>query len=391
MNFRQACWKRSIEAIMIAPFVFFGKCAGFFMPCPSTSRFFLFFPSADLGGAPKVNADLLQILKAENPLVIFSKKAKNNGFRDLFHLPGVHVLDLSKGIDSKWIYFVNIIYRGILSSWINRTPNAVIVGGECMYFYKIVQHVKKGTRVIEVSHLNTWLNFNQAYIPFIDYRMVSTPKLKRYMLEQYQRNQVPEHYATRIRFVDNWVPVPEWKEKTHSGFTVLFVGRGAPQKRVHLISAIAEHFLNDPEVSFTFVGDVQHIISPAVEQKARLFESVQDANQLNALYDSADVLILTSAYEGLPIVVMDMMARGKVVLSTAVDGIPDYIEHQKNGILIHELQQEEKIIAEGVHWIQYLKQNPLVCEHLGQQARALAIERFSKEVFDKGYRCVLGV
>src|SRR4029077_18847221 len=103
---------------------------------------------------------------------------------------------------------------------------------------------------------------------------------------------------------------------------VLFVGRGAPQKRVHLISKIAERlFKQSDNIHFTFVGDVTDLLSEEVVAKSTIYEFVEDKAFLYSLYDRSDILLLTSAYEGLPIVVMDMMVRGKVVLSTAVDGI----------------------------------------------------------------------
>ncbi len=392
MNYRQAQWKRRLEAIPNAPFIWLGKWLGYVIKKPADTRYFLFFPSADIGGSPKVNADILQLIDKRNPLVIFSKKAKNNGFYSLFYREGITVLDLSKQIDNKGYHVLNIIWRGILSTWINQTPEAIILGGECIYFYKIVQHIKPSVRVIEVSHLNTWLNFNQAYIPFIDYRIVSTPKLKRYFEQQYASNGVPNQYLSRLQFIDNWVDIPALKSNQHEGLKVLFVGRGAPQKRVPIISAIAEELMmENRDFSFTFVGDVMPLLSPFVQKHATIYEFVQDKDLLASLYDDADVLILTSAYEGLPIVVMDMMARGKVVISTAVDGIPDYIHHMENGLLIHELIDEEKIKLEAIQLLTMLAENPSIYRTLGDRARELACHRFSRKSFETSYSVLLDI
>ena len=64
--------------------------------------------------------------------------------------------------------------------------------------------------------------------------------------------------------------------------------------------------------------------------------------------------LLTSAYEGLPIAVMEMMAHGKVVVSTAVDGIPDYITNGENGFLLENNTDENKIIEEGISVLKIL-------------------------------------
>jgi glycosyltransferase involved in cell wall biosynthesis len=109
---------------------------------------------------------------------------------------------------------------------------------------------------------------------------------------------------------------------------------------------------------------------------------------MNRIYESADVLLLTSSFEGLPIVVMQMMAYGKVVVSTAVNGIPDYIHHGENGLLI-KAADESGIIKEGTAHIETLLQNPELRLVLGKRSREMAIAKFSKKTFCAGYRKLL--
>jgi glycosyltransferase involved in cell wall biosynthesis len=54
---------------------------------------------------------------------------------------------------------------------------------------------------------------------------------------------------------------------------------------------------------------------------------------LDVVYDSADVVALTSRSEGIPLVLMEAMARGKVVLAPAITGIPELVIHRKTGFL----------------------------------------------------------
>lgn len=392
MNYRQACIKRDIEALILSPFVLLGKIIGYIKPLKSKHTIFLFFPSADIGGSPKVNADILHLLKNHNPLVIFSKKANNNGFKELFYSSNCKILDLHQWIDNKYYHFMNVIFRGIISTWINQVENPIVFGGECMYFYKIIPHVKKSTKVVELCHLNTWINYTQGFVKYIDLRIASTPKLKRYFEKQYQENGVPTKYLQRLEYIDNWVEIPTFKPKVSTGINVLFVGRGAPQKRVHIISAVAEQLLqSEKNISFTFVGDVLQIISPYVKEHATVFEFITEKEKLAAIYDHADILILTSAFEGLPIVVMDMMARGKVVISTAVDGIPDYITHMQSGILIQELDDEEKIKYSAIDYILQLKNNHSLLDSIGLQARNRAMELFQRELFETTYRNIFEI
>jgi glycosyltransferase involved in cell wall biosynthesis len=55
--------------------------------------------------------------------------------------------------------------------------------------------------------------------------------------------------------------------------------------------------------------------------------------QLAACYATADLVVLTSRSEGIPLVLMEAMARGKPVLAPAITGIPELVEDGRNGFL----------------------------------------------------------
>ena len=55
--------------------------------------------------------------------------------------------------------------------------------------------------------------------------------------------------------------------------------------------------------------------------------------RLGPLYDKADVVVLTSRSEGIPIVLMEAMARGRIVLAPAITGIPELVIPGKTGFL----------------------------------------------------------
>lgn len=55
--------------------------------------------------------------------------------------------------------------------------------------------------------------------------------------------------------------------------------------------------------------------------------------QTDSLYRRADLVVLTSRSEGIPLVLMEAMARGKVVLAPAITGIPELVISGKTGFL----------------------------------------------------------
>ncbi|GAA3798829.1 hypothetical protein GCM10022226_17780 [Sphaerisporangium flaviroseum] len=64
--------------------------------------------------------------------------------------------------------------------------------------------------------------------------------------------------------------------------------------------------------------------------RVRMLGYVPDAGRLIA---ASDLLVLSSLHEGLPVVAMEALAAGVPVVSTAVGGVPDLIDHDRNGLL----------------------------------------------------------
>ncbi|MCC6288002.1 MAG: glycosyltransferase family 4 protein [Chitinophagaceae bacterium] len=389
MTYKKARLKFFVEEIIMFPFVFLGKIAGIIFPLKTTHDLFFFFPNADIGGAPRVNIDITNCVRDKKPLIIFSKKPKNNQFKDEFNIEGVRIIDLHKYIDNKFFHFVNFFFRGVIASWVNRREKPVLLGGECMFFYKVIPHVKKQAKCVELSHLPTWLNYNLGHIKHIDLRIFSTLKLKQEVIEQYKKNNIDKQYFNRLLFIDNAIDIPEPSTVNNQKLEIVFIGRGSPQKRVYLITAIAKKMFEAGDaVHFSFVGDVENVINIQDYPFCTFYGNIKDQEKMESIYAQSDVLILTSAFEGLPVVVMKMMAHGKVVLSTAVNGIPDYIEHMKNGLLVYETD-EEKIVEKNIQLLRELIRQPELKNELGKNNREVAIEMFSRKVFCRFYRNIL--
>lgn len=86
--------------------------------------------------------------------------------------------------------------------------------------------------------------------------------------------------------------------------------------------------------------------------------------------------------------IMEMMARGKVIISTAVDGIPDYITHKENGLLINETD-EPKIVETGINLLELLIADPALKKTIGKSSYSYAVKHFSGETFCGTYKDIL--
>lgn len=392
MTYKTAIIKRGIERTIAYPFVALGKFFSFFFPLRTHHQIFIFSPSADIGGSIQVNADLCKCFADKLPLVIFSKKPRNKKFLYLFQAKQVRTIDLHLYVDNKLYHFVNFFYRGLISAWINKIENPIVVGGESLFFYKVVPYIKKEAKRIDICHLNTWFNYSQAFVEYLDARIFSTEKLKRDAEALYKRNKLSEKYYSLLYFVDNKVDIPDLADSQNNKnvLSVIYVGRGAPQKRVHIIASIAKK-VDDMKLNihFSFVGDVEKVINPADYPFCTFYGNIKDREKMEEIYRSSDVLLLTSAYEGLPLVVMEMMAYGKVIVSTAVGGISDYITNGENGFLLQNSIDDNDIINEGIAILNKLEADRNLLEKAGEKNRIYARTHFSEEAFCKNYRNVL--
>jgi glycosyltransferase involved in cell wall biosynthesis len=123
-------------------------------------------------------------------------------------------------------------------------------------------------------------------------------------------------------------------------FSLLAVGRlHAVKDHAFLLRACArlrDHGL-DFECAIAGEGPERRHLESLI-RKERLGERVTllghvSSHQMGSLYRRADVVVLTSRSEGLPLVLMEAMARGKIVLAPIITGIPEIVIVGKTGFL----------------------------------------------------------
>lgn len=122
-----------------------------------------------------------------------------------------------------------------------------------------------------------------------------------------------------------------------SGFTALSVGQLIERKGHDLaIRALADL----PDITLVICGDGP--LRQSLETLARecgVADRVRFAGQilhddLPCYYTAADVLLLMSASEGWPNVLLESMACGTAVVATAVDGVPEVVQGAAAGLLV---------------------------------------------------------
>ncbi|WP_066938954.1 glycosyltransferase [Microtetraspora fusca] len=123
-----------------------------------------------------------------------------------------------------------------------------------------------------------------------------------------------------------------------NAFLCACVANFRPQKNHSmLLQAAGEVVRTRPDAVFLLAGDgpllddiTREVGERGLGGHVRVLGPVPDARRLVA---AADLLVLSSHYEGLPVVVMEALAAGVPVVSTEVGGLPDLIISGRNGLL----------------------------------------------------------
>ena len=168
-------------------------------------------------------------------------------------------------------------------------------------------------------------------------------------------------------------------------FVVGTIGRlDAEKAHHHLIAAVKT--LKDKGV------DIQCIIVGEGDLRKSLEEQIQSLglqdrvhlpgyrdDVLNIL-EHLDVFVLTSVNEGLPMVLLEAMAKGRPVIATPVGAIKDAIKHKENGLLFDV--GDVAALVEAVRW---LRHDLAFAEGLGRAARQTVEREFSSRVMARRY------
>ncbi len=151
----------------------------------------------------------------------------------------------------------------------------------------------------------------------------------------------------RTLIIPNGVDTTHFKRKTSPRKKVLVsVGRLTEQKQIdRLIKSM--DFLKDYHLYVGGLGPLEPEIKKlCAERKNCTFLGYQSPDQLPALFNKARFAVFPSAFEGLPLTMLEEMSCGVVPISTPVGDIADLIKDGKNGFILRST--EPKKIAETI-------------------------------------------
>jgi colanic acid/amylovoran biosynthesis glycosyltransferase len=157
---------------------------------------------------------------------------------------------------------------------------------------------------------------------------------------------------------------------------LICVGRLSAEKgHLGLLEAFAKVIAAGIDAELVLVGDgpekekiSQTVTSLALNNKIRLAGLLTEDATLNEIAD-ADVLVIASFMEGLPVVLMEAMGIGLPVVATRVAGIPELVVEGKNGLLFSPANWDEL----AGHLVKLCSDAPLR-NRLGRAGREIVFE-----------------
>jgi glycosyltransferase involved in cell wall biosynthesis len=211
------------------------------------------------------------------------------------------------------------------------------------------------------------------------------------------RDELVDHYGIEgVTVVGNGVDPDRFSPAAGNGGNyVLFMGRLDHPKGIPDLIDAATRVTEHHGVEFVLAGKgplrdrlEQLVRRRGIDDDVTFTGHVTGDHQLR-LYQNATAFVLPSHYEGLPTVLLEAMACGAPVVSTAVGGCPDVIEDGVNGLLVPPGEPEALTDA-----LDTLLSDPELRARFRTEARETVVDRYTwsavADRFEREYRRARG-
>lgn len=357
-----------------------------------SAEIIFFLPYYHTGGAERVHLNILKVLKGQKCCVIFTELSATKKFYNEFRKYS-DIIELNS-IRNKKSNFINNLLFKLIYKTINKSKSIqVVFSCNTNYFYQILP--KLNTNLIKIDLFHAFSkNDNREIdvvnsVDFIDKRVVINRNTKNDLLKIYDKFKINKVFLDRIYTIQNGIEIIEQPliVRNINKIKIGFMGRWSEEKRPEIFIEIAKLIKDKNEcIDFVMAGTGMKSNLNKIENAGISFlGEIRDDNELIKIYKELAFIVITSEYEGFPMVIMEAMAQGVIPISTNVGGINEHISNNVNGILISDGDYNQ-IIKDFVNAIELLIANKEQMDLLSKNAYNYAYGNFKIERFNENYQ-----
>ncbi len=249
-----------------------------------------------------------------------------------------------KGIAYALAYLLEAL---ILGDWLRRHGHDhlhVHFGGPVATVGMLTSITWKIPYSLTIHGPDEFYNVKQSYLREKVERAQFVICISDYCRSQLMKISHPSHWSKLhvVRLgVDPEVFAPEPSAQRDAELEIICVGRLAPTKgQLVLLRAIAELLCRGHRLRLRLVGDgvdrprLEEFISEQGLGASVILEGARNHEATRKLLGQADIFVLASFAEGLPVALMEAMAMEVPCVSTYVAGIPELIRDGLDGLLV---------------------------------------------------------
>ena len=171
------------------------------------------------------------------------------------------------------------------------------------------------------------------------------------------------------------------EESLQAPFRLLFAGRLVEQKNIPTLLEAAR-LLADRSRQFRLVIVGDGPLRESLRRKVKVlglqsyveFLGWQSQSQVAEHYETSSVFVLSSTFEGTPLVLMECSLHGLPAVTTAVDGCSEVVIHGETGLVVRSGRSDE--LADAIEW---LMDHPYERQLFSERARARAARMFDRD------------
>jgi len=343
--------------------------------------------SLDLGGAQTF---LIGLVKNLDHSLYIPEVACMHGrgvYAEAFEKAGisVHSLSPTKFPPHYFLNFWRLMRRGrydllhfhLFGSNLFAKPLAVMAGHSAIIVHDQCNDASREKNPLLLAADAFWNRYSDRVIAVSE-------STRRYLLD---REDLPDDFVTMI---PNGIDAEEFHPPSEherdvarrawgiplDAFVIGGVGRLVPQKNIsRFLDAAVLVLARHSSALFVIAGTGPQeeelrakALSLGIDERVRFLGHVADRL---SLYHSMDALLMTSDFEGTPMVLLEAMACGLPVVASAVDGIAEVCTHGRDAVLVRPSSSQG-----FANQVEALLQDETQCRKLGSEARKTILDRY---------------